>query len=221
MRYLSFIKKKIKIYRKALLFFYKKLNFHSRLVFLLKIALPSIIALFVGLLIVIPRFSDDMRDIRIKVPSIDTNSNISFTVDKGSFYGQGDNDAIFSISVDKFKEDRKNMDMTFDKITAKIFLKDASWIDISTDAGNYKKETNQFTMTGNIVLNDSDDNRVFTDEAIIDLKTMGVMGNKKIVAITPFGNIESQGFDFKKNDKYIFTGKVKGSIDTSKIEKSK
>ena len=76
-------------------------------------------------------------------------------------------------------------------------------------------------MQGNIYLFDSDDNKIYTDKANVNLKDMSVSGDEKIRAITNFGEIESDGFYFKKNETYHFLGKVKGKIDTSKIEKSK
>ncbi len=221
MKYFSLFHRKFKIYGKAVKSVYRKMTYHSRVVFLLKIALPSFIAVFLGGIFLIPRIDDEIKNIKIDFPTIDTTDKISFTMDKGSFYGQGDDETIFSLNVENFEEDRENMIMLFKKINAKIFLKDASWIDISTDKGDYKKQDGKFFMTGNIFINDSDENKLETEEAVVNLGDMSVFGSKNVKAVTNFGEIESQGFNFKKNDKYIFSGKVKGYIDTSKIEKSK
>lgn len=221
MKRFSSLFRKLKIYGRAIKSVYRRMTSHSRVVFLLKLALPSIIALFLGLIIVVPQFIDEVKKFKIDMPTIDTTSNVSFTMDNGTFYGQGEKDSLFSLKVENFKEKRDDMSMLFKKINGKIFLSDGSWIDISTDNGNYKKTDNKFLMTGNIFIYDNEENKVYSDEAVVNLKDMSVYGNKPIKAITSFGEIESQGFDFKKNDKYIFTGKVKGKIDTSKIEKSK
>ena len=71
----------------------------------------------------------------------------------------------------------------------------------------------------NIVITDSDDNKVYTDEAIVNIDDMSVSGDKPIRAFTNFGQINGQGFNFKQNEKYSFFGKVSGNIDTAKIEK--
>ena len=99
------------------------MTYHSRVVFLLKIALPSFIAVFLGMIFLIPKIDDEIKNIRIDIPTIDTTDKISFTMDKGSFYGQGDDETIFSLNVENFKEDRENMIMLLKKINAKIFLK--------------------------------------------------------------------------------------------------
>ncbi len=211
--------RKIKVSGKKAKTVYKKMTFHSRVVLLLKIALPSITALFVGTIILLPKIDEKISNIEIDIPTLDTKNNISFTMDNGEFYGQGDNGSIFSINIKNFSENRKNMIMLFDTIEAKIFLKDASWIEVETQKGNYKSNKREFIMTGNTSVTDSDNNQLNTTEAIMNIKDMSVYGNEDVKATTPFGNIEGEGFNFKKNDKYIFKGKIKALIDTSKIEK--
>ena len=133
----------MKIYGRAIKSVYRRMTSHSRVVFLLKLALPSIIALFLGLIIVVPQFIDEVKKFKIDMPTIDTTSNVSFTMDNGTFYGQGEKDSLFSLKVENFKEKRDDMSMLFKKINGKIFLSDGSWIDISTDNGNYKKTDNK------------------------------------------------------------------------------
>ncbi len=215
------ILKKAKIYKRALRALYKKMTLHSRVVFLLKIALPSFIALFLSMLILSPAIDDKIKSIKISMPKLETTDEISFRLDDADFYGQGENDTLFSVNIKNFNENKENQAMYFSKINGKIFLKDGSWIDLSTDSGEYKKSNNIFSMSGNILLSDSDNNKVFTNKADVHLKDMAVSGDEKIHAITDFGEIEGDGFYFKKNDTYRFLGKVKGRIDTSKIEKSK
>ena len=215
------ILKKIKAYKRAVRVLYRNMTLHSRVVFLLKIALPSFIALFLGMVVLVPVIDDKIKTIKIAMPSLESTDKISFDMDNGDFYGQGDNDTLFSVNVSNFKENKDDQVMLFKQIKGKIFLKDGSWIDISTDDGNYKKTNNIFSMQGNIYLFDSDDNKIYTDKANVNLKDMSVSGDEKIRAITNFGEIESDGFYFKKNETYHFLGKVKGKIDTSKIEKSK
>ena len=213
--------KKIRGYRRAIRFLYRKMTLHSRVVFLLKIALPSITALFIGMVILVPVIDDKIKTIKISMPSLESTDKVSFDVDNASFYGQGENDTLFSVTVSNFKEDKQEQAVFFKQIKGKIFLKDGGWVDISTNDGDYKKSKNLFSMRGNISLLDSDKNEVYTEKADVNLKDMSVSGDEKITAITNFGNIESEGFYFKKNDVYRFLGKVKGVIDTSKIEKSK
>ena len=213
--------KKIRGYRRAIRFLYRKMTLHSRVVFLLKIALPSITALFIGMVILVPVIDDKIKTIKISMPSLESTDKVSFDVDNASFYGQGENDTLFSVTVSNFKEDKQEQAVFFKQIKGKIFLKDGGWVDISTNDGDYKKSKNLFSMRGNISLLDSDKNEVYTEKADVNLKDMSVSGDEKITAITNFGNIESEGFYFKKNDVYRFLGKIKGVIDTSKIEKSK
>ena len=213
--------RKIKAYKRAVQKLYKQMTLHSRVVFLLKIALPSMIALFLGMIVLVPAIDEKIKTIKISMPSLESTDKISFNMDNGDFYGQGDNGSLFSVNVSNFKEDKEKETMLFTQIKGKLFLKDGGWIDISTDDGNYKKTKDLFSMRGNIFLFDDENNRIYTEKADVHLKDMTVSGDEKIRAVTNFGEIESEGFYFKKNDVYKFLGKVKGNIDTSKIEKSK
>ena len=194
---------------------------HSRVVFLLKIALPSVAALFLGAIFIVPRVMDEVKQIKIGMPSLDTTSDVSFYMDDGRFYGQGDDGSVFSVNTENFKENRADSSMLFNKINGKIFFKNGNWIELITDKGNYKKQSDLFFMDGNIVITDSDDNRMLTDEAVVNVKNMSVFGRKPVKAITSFGVIDGEGFDFKRDEKYVFTGKISGKIDTAKFQKQK
>ena len=157
--------KKIRGYRRAIRFLYRKMTLHSRVVFLLKIALPSITALFIGMVILVPVIDDKIKTIKISMPSLESTDKVSFDVDNASFYGQGENDTLFSVTVSNFKEDKQEQAVFFKQIKGKIFLKDGGWVDISTNDGDYKKSKNLFSMRGNISLLDSDKNEVYTEKA--------------------------------------------------------
>lgn len=188
------------------------------MVFLLKIALPSIVAIFLGIIILTPQLNE-FKKIKIDVPKLESADKISFTMDNSSFYGQGDDDMTFSINVKNFKENRVDNLMYFSDITAKLFLKDASWFDLSSNKGTYFKKENNILLNGNIYLVDNHNNEMFTDEAMVKLNSSEIEGNKSIKANTYFGTISGDGFNFKKNEKYIFTGKINASIDTDKLSK--
>lgn len=186
------------------------------MVFLLKIALPSFVAIFLGVIILTPQLNE-IKKIKIDVPKLESADKISFTMDNGSFYGQGDDGMTFSIKVKNFKENRVDNLIYFSDIMAKLFLKDANWFDLSADKGTYFKKENNILLDGNIYLVDNRDNEMFTDEAIVKLNTSEIEGSKPIRAKTYFGTISGEGFNFKKDDAYIFNGKIQAFIDTNKL----
>ncbi|MBD5405462.1 LPS export ABC transporter periplasmic protein LptC [bacterium] len=216
MKYINLFQRKLKAYRKTIKKIYKQKTAHSRLVFLLKIALPSIVAVFLGIIILTPQLNE-IKKIKIDIPKLESSDKISFTMDNSSFYGQGDNGMMYSVNIKNFQENRVDDLMYFSNIDAKLFFKDASWINLTTDKGTYTKKDGNMLLSGNIYLVDNDNNEVFTDEAIIKLNSSEVEGSKPIKANTYFGVINGEGFNFKKDDKYIFNGKIKANIDTNKL----
>lgn len=216
MKYFSLFHRKIKAYHKTIKKIYKQKTTHSRVVFLLKIALPSIVALFLSFIILAPKLNE-VKNISFDVPKLESNDKISFTMDKSSFYGQGDDGMTFSINVDNFQENRVDNIILLSIISGKLFFKDASWIDLKADKGTFVKTDNSLILNGNIYLLDDQNNELFTDEAIVNLDDNSVSGNLPIKAITYFGSIMGQGFHFKQYDTYTFSGKVHAIIDTEKL----
>jgi hypothetical protein len=196
---------------------YREKNAHSRVVFVLKAALPSAVALFLGAMLIAPEF-DELRKIKIDVPKLESADKISFTMDNGTFYGQGNDGMVFSLTIDNFKENRVDDIMMFSKISGKVFLKDASWLDIKTTEGQYANRDKLVTMTGDVKFSDDQGSKVETSEAIIDLESAEVRGTAPIRASTQFGTVAGDGFAFKRNEKYIFTGRVRAVIDSSKLK---
>jgi hypothetical protein len=216
-KHLRSAKEKTVAYARALRIAYREKTPYSRIVFILKVALPSAVALCVGILLLAPEF-DEIRKIKIDIPKLESADKISFTMDNGTFYGQGNDGMVFSLSVENFEENRVDNVMTFTKIEGKVYLKDASWLDIKTGEGNYMRLDKLVKLTGNVRLTDDQNNRVDTEAAVIDLENSEVRGDTPIRADTQFGKIRGEGFAFKRNEKYIFTGKVHAIIDSSKLK---
>ena len=126
MKYINLFQRKLKAYRKTIKKIYKQKTAHSRLVFLLKIALPSIVAVFLGIIILTPQLNE-IKKIKIDIPKLESSDKISFTMDNSSFYGQGDNGMMYSVNIKNFQENRVDDLMYFSNIDAKLFFKDASY----------------------------------------------------------------------------------------------
>ena len=216
LKYLNLFHRKVKAYHKTIKKIYKQKTTHSRVVFLLKIALPSIVALFLSIIILAPELNE-IKNIKIDIPTLESSDKISFTMDKGAFYGQGSDGMTFSLNVDKFQENRVDNLILLSKITGKLFLKNSNWIDLKSDNGTYIKKDNNLILDGNIYLIDNQNNEVFTDSAVVNLDNNSVKGDKPIMANTNFGTIVGEGFDFKQYEKYNFLGKVNAVIDMDKL----
>ena len=65
MKFFSLFHRKLKIYGKAYKIIYKKMPGHSRIVLLLKVALPSFVALFLGIIVLLPSIDDEINKIKI------------------------------------------------------------------------------------------------------------------------------------------------------------
>ena len=216
-KYLGRAKEKILARGRMLKDSYHEKSRHSRIVFILKAALPSAAALFLGLMLLAPEF-DRLKKIKIDMPRLDSADKISFTMDNGTFYGQGNDGMVFSLSIGNFKENRIDNIIMFSTITGKVFLKDASWLDIKTTEGRYAKEDRLVTLEGRVELADDQGSRAETSEAAIDLENSEVRGAKPINANTRFGKVSGEGFVMKRGERYLFTGRVRALVDLEKLK---
>ena len=205
------LKKKYYLNIRIFHFLYKKLPLHSRIVFLLKIAIPSIVAIFLSVMIILPELNNEMKRIKFALPSINTIKQISFDLDNGKFYGESKNNIIYSININKIIESNKNTQ--FSDITGNIFFPNNKIVNFMTSKGIYKKVSNKFIMNNNIHIYDDINNKIYTDEAIINLDNMDISGNKKIKFISNIGIVEGNGFEIKDQTLYKFKGSIKGNIN--------
>ena len=164
----------------------------------------------------VPEFNR-FKKIKIEIPKLESADNISFTMDNGTFYGQGNDGMIFSLTIDNFMENRIDDVMMFSRVSGKVFLKDASWLDISTAEGQYMRQKHRVTLTGDVKLSDDQGSSAETTEATIDLENTEIRGSAPIRANTQFGTVYGEGFAFTRGDKYIFTGRVQAFIDSDKL----
>ncbi|MDR1009074.1 MAG: LPS export ABC transporter periplasmic protein LptC [Rickettsiales bacterium] len=215
---ISFVKHEASLAVRRIRKAYRQLAGHSRAVFLLKILLPSVAALFVGIALVLPRFASRVR-VKVSIPKITGVADISFTMEEGSFRGQGDDGAVFSANMKTGFEAKAAPVVEFTRIEGNITLKDASRIDISARAGKFFKDKKLFEMRGSVRISDDAGSKMTTEEANVDVATSEIYGASPVVATTDFGQIIGEGFSFKRGEKYVFTGRVNGRVDSGKISK--
>jgi hypothetical protein len=192
---------------------------HSRRVMVLKIALPSMAALFAGIAVALPKLGSVAR-MKLALPRIKGADGLSFTMDKGAFLGQGDDGAVFNVKIAAGLENKNSPDIEFTGINGEITMKDQRSVRVSSQRGKYAKDAGEFEMRGSVRISDQEDNRLFSDQAKVDIKTMEVSGKGPVAAMTDFGQIIGEGFSFKRGERYEFFGRINGRVNANRIEKS-
>ena len=196
---------------------YRRLNPYSRFVFLLKFLIPFAAAAFVAAILIVPNVGR-IAELRIDMPKLDTERGITFNISGGRITGQGENGMMFELEVGDFTENKSTGIMSFVQIAGRIFGKDDSWLDLRGSKGEYDQGAFRFALSGDVRMLDDRENRIFTEEAVVDIRAKSVEGAAAVRAITPFGVVEGAGYRFVKDGSYEFFGRVKGSVDTDKLK---
>ncbi len=197
---------------RKILFFYKSVSTHSRIILLSKIIIPLVILIIIFSLIFIPQFNTEIKKIKIAFPNIKTLSNISYSITNGELRGRGDNGINFSIKVGKFTENQFKNFLEFLAVSGSVITSNGKRVLFKTDAGNLEKKQNIFSMSGNVEIVD-EQNTILAQEAIIDFNNMNIKGDKSITILFKNGNVKGDSFSFENNKLYTITGHIHATID--------
>lgn len=202
-----------KLFKRKILFFYKSVSFHSRIILLSKLIIPLVIVIIIFALIFVPQISNEIKKIKIAFPNIKTLSNISYSITNGKLRGKGDNGISFTITVGKFTENQFKNFLEFLTVSGDILLANGKRMLFKTDSGNLEKKENIFSMSGNVEIIDEQQNTILSDEAIIDFNNMNIKGSKPITVLFKNGTIKGESFSFENNKIYTIKGHTTATID--------
>jgi len=189
-----------------------QLSHRSRIVFILKIALPSAAALIFGIMIIIPGI-ENIKKTTLHIPKVDPRSGISFILNQGNFLSRGDDGTIFDVKTKRLIEAKSNGELLFEGVRAIANFENGGWINVFSDKGVFHRERRRIDMDGNLHLVDSDGNRATTISANVDLVSSVVTGNDPIMIETGFGYIVGEGFNFEYDTRYEVKGRINAKIN--------
>lgn len=176
------------------------------MVYLLKIALPSIAALVFGALLLIPAFKS-IKSSGFVMPKFDAKNDVSFMLDEGNFLGRGDKGVKFEVRAKRLVEN-KGKNFAVEDVSARATFADGGWVRLYSDSGEFAGGRKVISLRGGVRVVDSDGNRATTSEAIVELDADTISGSEPILAETPFGYMVGEGFFMRYGEVYRMLGRV-------------
>lgn len=96
--------------------------------------------------------------------------------------------------------------IVIEKVQGQLVKKDGSWLSLAADRAEYEQGKNWLVLRGNVnVTNDTGYNFV-TQSAMVDTKTMHVVGKEVIEGNGPTGKLLASGFEITDNGKKVHIG---------------
>lgn len=184
---------------------------YSRFVSLMKVFLPTLALLLIGLVIVWPYLQAKESHFRIGFSGLMLSGSEDPNMVNARYQGTDKNSRMFTITADLARnllDGTSAVELEMPK--ADMVLEDGSWLVLTADTGIYTRDTATLNLTGSVTLFHDSGYEFRTSKASINLTEGLVEGNEKVEGQGPFGDLEAEGFRLIDKGKIIqFTGKAR------------
>lgn len=184
---------------------------YSRMVFLMKVLLPSIAVVLVGLVLAWPELISDDGRFRLNAVRIDQRDAETLRMVNPRYVGTDDRNQPFTVTADVATQSSGNADLVaLDHPKADIALEDGSWVALTASDGLYHRDRQSINLKGAVNIFHDSGYEFSSESALIDLKAGTATGTETVTGQGPMGDIEAEGFQIlDRGARILFTGKAR------------
>lgn len=176
----------------------------------IKIALPSIAALLIGLLIVMPGLQTESERLAVDITRPKKGELEKLHMEQTSFYITDANNKVNNFNADNIDETEPGSKLLKLKNPSGILPNaDNTWVNIQSPNGYYNQNTSLLRLLDGVEVFYSNGATATSEEMFFDFKLSKAYSIKPTTVDGESGHIESQGFEYYQDkDLLIFTGKT-------------
>ena len=184
---------------------------YSRMVFLMKVLLPSIAVVLVGLVIAWPELISDDGRFRLNAVRIDQRDAETLRMVNPRYVGTDNRNQPFTVTADAATQSSGNADLVaLDQPKADIALQDGSWVALTASDGLYHRGQQSIDLKGAVNIFHDSGYEFRSESALIDLKAGTASGEQTVTGQGPLGDVEAEGFQIlDRGARILFTGKAR------------
>lgn len=184
------------------------LNKHTRYVRWAKLMLPSLAAILLGLLLVLPSLKKDVRDFKLDITRPKQDELEKLHVENTTFYITDKDNKIHNFIAEKMDETEAGSKLIkLIKPEGLLPISETNWANIKSPTGFYNQIDNTLLMTDDVEMFYSEGMTVNSFEVTFDFKKSKGFSDKTVTAQGYFGNLKADGFEFSSQDDIlVFTG---------------
>jgi lipopolysaccharide export system protein LptC len=182
--------------------------FHSHLVSLLKLVLPSVAVGLVAMILLWPQLNPIDQRFRLKPVAVSIDDLENLRMMNPRYTGSDAQDQPYTVTADQAVQVSGDSNVT-DLVNPKgdITLKDGTWLALSAEAGTYRKKDELLDLEGNVNLFHDGGYEIVTARARIDLAKNSAEGNDPVVGQGPDTELRGEGFRVQnRGEQVIVTG---------------
>lgn len=195
----------------------------SRAVTFLKVTLPLIALVLLGLVLAWPRLNPDPREFRLGA------GQISATVDADSsrmikprYVGVDENNQPYAVVAETATQAAGSADrILLAAPKADVTLKDGSWVAVDAREGLYDRVRQTLGLRGQVHVFHDAGYEFQTEAADIDMHAGTASGDAPVEGQGPFGHLQAEGFRITdKGGRILFTGKSRLELRPEAAQKA-
>jgi lipopolysaccharide export system protein LptC len=182
---------------------------YSRFVGMMKLVLPSLAALLLGLVAVWPKLTAHDDRFQIGFANLSPNSVENLSMVNARFFGLNRRNQPFTLTADVATEDEPGSGLiVLDQPKADFLTPGGKGVYIESRRGFYNQKTQLLDLEGEVNLFHEEGYEMHTEKARVDLKTSTAEGNVPVKGQGPQGLIDGQGFRIlDKGAQVVVTGR--------------
>lgn len=184
---------------------------YSRFVSLMKVFLPTLALLLIGLIVVWPYLQSKESRFRIGFSGLMLSGTEDPNMVNARYQGTDKNSRMYTITADLAKnllDGTTAVELEMPK--ADMVLEDGSWLVLTANTGVYTRDAATLNLAGGVNLFHDSGYEFRTSKATINLTEGLAEGNEKVEGQGPFGDLKAEGFRLVDKGKIIkFTGKAR------------
>lgn len=181
---------------------------YSRFVSTMKILLPSVAALLLVLVVVLPQLRSEPEQFSAEIERVEGEEGSSLSLVNARYFGTDESGQPFSVTAESVRESDGGDDLIdLTAPQADISLNDGTWLTVGAETGSYQREAQVLDLNGSVNLFQDQGYELHTDAVTIMLEEGRARSSAPVSSQGPFGQLESQGFVLQDKGKTVlFTG---------------
>lgn len=185
------------------------LHRYSRMVGTLRLVLPALAAILLGLVVAWPRLTANDDKFQIGFSQLSPSSVEHLSMVNARFYGLNRRNQPFTLTADVATEDEPGSGLiVLDQPKGDFITTGGKGVYVEARRGFYQQKQQYLDLEGEVALFHEDGYELHTEKARVDLKTSEVVGSVPVQGRGPQGLIDGSGFRIReKGARVEVTGK--------------
>ena len=188
---------------------------YTSFVVAMKVALPLLALVMVGLVLMLPQLESAEEKIRNSVTEqIKAQDLENLYMVNARFIGSDEKNRAYTLTANSARQISTDSDLVaLEGPKADVALGDGHWVALQANAGAFYRKAQTLVLFGDVNIFHDDGYAVRTAEVEMNMKKGTATGSKPVVAHGPLGLLRSNGFKIlEKGETVLFTGKSRLTI---------